>query len=69
MESTSQSKPHNRNELITVFLVTDLINISSSSGEDFAVEPFSLAELNERFRVAPFPLSDMPTAFMGQPEQ
>ena len=29
------------------------------------MEPFSLAELDERFRMGPFPLSDMPTAFMG----
>ena len=65
MESTSQSTPHNRNELIIVSPMTDLINISSSSGEEFAVEPFSLAELDERLRGAPFPLSDMPTAFMG----
>ena len=65
MENTSQSTPHNRNELIIVSLVTDLFNILSSSGEELAAEPFSLAELDERFRVAPFPLSDMPTAFMG----
>ena len=65
MENTSQSTPHNRNELVIVSPVTDLINISSSPGEEFAVEPFSLAELDERFRMAPFPLSDMPTAFMG----
>ena len=65
MEITLKSTPHNRNELITVSPVTDLINISSSSGEEFAVEPFSLAKLDERFRVAPFPLSDMPTTFMG----
>ena len=65
MENTSQSTPHNRNELVIVSPVKDLINILSSSGEEFAVEPFSLAELDERFRVAPFPLSDMPTAFMG----
>ena len=65
MENTSRNKPHNRNELIAISPVTDLINISSSSGEEFAVEPFSLAELDERFRVAPFPLSDMPTAFLG----
>ena len=43
----------------------DLINISSSSGEDFMVEPLSVNDLDERFRSAPFPLTDMSTAFMG----
>ena len=43
----------------------DLINISSSSREEFAVEPFSLTELDERFRAAPIPLTDIPLAFMG----
>ena len=61
----SRNTPSKRDATMTTTPVADLINNSSSSGEEFAVEPFSLAELNERFRVAPFPLSDMPTAFMG----
>ena len=61
----SRNTPSNRDKPITISPGTDLINISSSSGEEFAVELFSLAELDGRFRVVPFPLSDMPTAFMG----
>ena len=60
--------PFNRDESMTTSPATELIDISSSSGKGFAVELFSLAELDERFRTAPFPLSDMPTAFMGATE-
>ena len=43
----------------------ELTNISSSPGEEFTVEPFSLPSLEHRFRIAPTTLSDMPTAVMG----
>ena len=43
----------------------ELINISSSSGEEFTVEPISLPGLEVRIRIATSNLSDMPTAFMG----
>ena len=46
-------------------LALELMKISRSSGEDFAVEPFPLPSLENRFRIAHATLSDMPTAFMG----
>ena len=46
----------------------DLINISSSSEEGFTVERFSLSELEDRFRVAPSSITNMPTASMGSAE-
>ena len=46
----------------------DLINISSSSEEGFMVEHFTLPELEDRFRVAPSSITNMPTAFMGSAE-
>ena len=46
----------------------DLINISSSSEEGFTVEGFSLPDLEDRLRVAPSSISNMPTAFMGAAE-
>ena len=48
--------------------VLELINISSSSGEEFVVEPFSLPELEDKFRVPRSQLADLPTAFVGAGE-
>ena len=61
-----------RNSNIITPMITspalELINISSSSGEEFVVEPFSLAELEDRFRVPRSHLADLPTAFVGAAE-
>ena len=43
----------------------DRINTSSSSGEELMMEPLLVNDLDERFRSAPYPLTDMSTAFMG----
>ena len=43
----------------------ELINIPSSSREEFAVEPLSLPSLEDRFRIPSAALIAMPTAFMG----
>ena len=43
----------------------ELVNISSSLGEEFEVEHLSLPELEDRFRIAPNTASDKPSAFMG----
>ena len=48
--------------------VLDLMNISSSSEEGFTVEHFSLPEREDRFRVAPSSITNMPTAFMWSAE-
>ena len=63
MESTPRNSILNRTDSMNPAL--DLINISSSSGEEFMVEPLSVNDLDERFRSAPYPLTDMSTAFMG----
>ena len=46
----------------------DLINISSSSDEGFVVEPLTLTEMEDRFRVAPSSIASMPVAFIGSTE-
>ena len=43
----------------------DLINTSSSSEEGFVVEPLTLTETEDRFRVASSSIASMPVAFMG----
>ena len=47
----------NGKEPLTTSPAMDLINFSSSSGEEFAVEPFTMAQLENRFRVVPFALT------------
>ena len=44
----------------------DLINISSSSEEGFVVEPLTLTEMEDRFRVAPSSIASMPVAFLAR---
>ena len=46
----------------------DLINISSSSEEGFVVEPLTLTEMEDMFRVAPSSIASKPVAFMGSTE-
>ena len=41
----------------------DYMNISSSSEEGFKVEPFSLPKIEDRFRVPPSSITNMPAAF------
>ena len=43
----------------------DLVNISSSPGEELEVGHLSLSELEDRFRIAPHTANDLPSAFMG----
>ena len=43
----------------------DLINISSSSEEGFVMEPRTLPEMEDRFRVASSSITSMRVAFMG----
>ena len=61
--------PVERNSNMTTTIVTspalELVNISSSSGEEFMVESFSLPELEDRFRIPHSDLIDLPTAFVG----
>ena len=63
MESTPQNSIASRTDPMNHEV--DLINISSSSGEEFMVEPLSVNDLDERFRTTPYPLTDMSTVFMG----
>ena len=69
MENVPQNLPFNRDESMTASPATGVINIWSSSGEEFEVEPLSLAEIGESFRTGPFQLTDMPTALMGRQGQ
>ena len=46
----------------------ELINISSSSEEGFVVEPLTLPEMEDRFRVASSSITSMPVAFLGSTE-
>ena len=68
MKDTTLNESVNGNEPMITSPAIDLFNNSSSSGEEFAVDPSTLSELENRFRVAPFLLTDMPTAFMGAAE-
>ena len=58
----------NTREPVLADTVLDLVNISSSSDEGFTVEPFTLPEIEDKFRVAPSSVMDMPIAFMGSAE-
>ena len=61
--------PVERNSNMTTTMVTsptlELVNISSSSGEEFRVESYSLPELEDRFRIPHSDLIDLPTAFVS----
>ena len=46
----------------------DLIKITRSSEEGFVVEPLTLPEMEDRFRVASSSITSMPVAFMGSTE-
>ena len=68
MNSTPMGRTNNVTNPMLFDTALDLVNISSSSEEGFTVEPFSLPELEERFRVAPPSSTNMPTAFLGSTE-
>ena len=68
MDSTPAGRNNNTRDPMLIDTALDLIYISSSSEERFTVERFSLPELEDRFRVAPSSITNMPTAFMGSAE-
>ena len=68
MSKTSVGRNSNMNTPMITSPALELINISSSSGEELVVEPFSLPELENRFRVPHIDLVDLPTAFVEAAE-